>query len=108
MPDRRPDVTAKLPSVYEWANQVFSHTSGAPLCDGNRVVLLKDAAENYPAWLRAIDVAQRTIHFEMYIIHDDVQGTLFAEWDIPSSCVFSSASRSWPEPSRCSCHACQP
>jgi cardiolipin synthase A/B len=79
MPDRRPGATAKLPSVYEWANQVFSRTSGAPLCDGNRVVLLKDAAENYPAWLRAIDVAQRTIHFEMYIIHDDVQGTLFAE-----------------------------
>ena len=79
MPDRRPGATAKLPSVHEWANQVFSRTSGAPLCDGNRVVLLKDAAENYPAWLRAIDVAQRTIHFEMYIIHDDVQGTLFAE-----------------------------
>ena len=79
MPDRRPGATATLPSVYEWANQVFSRTSGAPLCDGNRVVLLKDAAENYPAWLRAIDVAQRTIHFEMYIIHEDAQGTLFAE-----------------------------
>ena len=46
---------------------------------GNRVVLLKDAAENYLAWLRAIDRAQRTIYFEMYIIHDDAQGTLFAE-----------------------------
>lgn len=79
MPDRRPGATAKLPSIYEWANQVFSRTSGAPLCGGNRVVLLKDAAENYPAWLRAIDAAQRTIHFEMYIIHDDAQGTLFAE-----------------------------
>ncbi len=79
MSDRHPGTTAKLPSIYEWANQVFSRTSGAPLCDGNRVVLLKDAAENYPAWLRAIDAAQRTVHFEMYIIHDDAQGTLFAE-----------------------------
>jgi cardiolipin synthase A/B len=72
-------VTAQLPSVSEWANQVFSRTSGAPLCEGNHVVLLKDAAENYPAWIQAIDAARRTIHFEMYIIHDDAQGTLFAE-----------------------------
>ncbi len=77
--DRHPAGIAKLPSVTEWANQLFSRTSGAPLCEGNRVVLLKDAAENYPAWLRAIDLAQRTIHFEMYIIHDDAQGTLFAD-----------------------------
>jgi len=71
--------TATPPSVHGWANQVFSRTSGAPLCDGNRLVLLKNAAENYPAWLKAIDRAQRTIHFEMYIIHEDAQGTLFAE-----------------------------
>ena len=68
-----------LPSVSEWANQLFSRTSGAPLCDGNRVVLLKDAAENYPAWLQTIDRAHRTIHFEMYIMHEDAQGALFAE-----------------------------
>src|SRR6476620_4643513 len=79
MSDRSPAPAAALPSVHEWANQVFSRTSGAPLCEGNRVVLLKDAAENYPAWLRAIEAAQRTIHFEMYIIHDDAQGARFAE-----------------------------
>ena len=77
----RPEPTAavNLPAVSEWANQLFSRTSGAPLCDGNRVVLLENAAENYPAWLHAIDRAQRTIHFEMYIMHEDAQGTLFAE-----------------------------
>jgi cardiolipin synthase len=79
MPYRRPAIAAKPPSVSEWANQVFSRTSGAPLCEGNRVVLLEDAAENYPAWLGAIAAAQRTIHFEMYILHDDAQGALFAE-----------------------------
>src|SRR4051812_41245841 len=79
MSDRRPAAAAKPPSVSEWANQLFSRTSGAPLCDDNRVVLLRDAVENYPAWLRAIDAAQRTIHFEMYILHDDAQGTLFAD-----------------------------
>jgi cardiolipin synthase len=58
---------------------VFSRASGAPLRDGNRVTLLKDAAENYPAWLNAIGGARQTIKFEMYIIHEDEQGQLFAD-----------------------------
>src|SRR5262245_29969835 len=74
--DRSPAV---FPSVREWANQVFSRISGAQLREGNRVVLLRDAAENYPAWLRAIGAAQRTIHIEMYIIHGDAQGRIFAD-----------------------------
>jgi cardiolipin synthase A/B len=77
--ERGSESSAKLPSVREWANQVFSRASGAPLREGNRVVLLRDAAENYPAWLRAIAAAERTIHFEMYIIHDDAQGRMFAD-----------------------------
>jgi cardiolipin synthase A/B len=66
-------------SVREWANQVFSRASGAPLREGNRVTLLKDASENYPAWLNAIGSARQTIDFEMYIIHEDAQGQLFAD-----------------------------
>ncbi len=58
---------------------MFSRASGAPLREGNRVRLLKDASENYPAWLSAIDSARRTIHFEMYIIHEDALGRLFAD-----------------------------
>ena len=57
--DRSPAV---LPTAREWANQVFSRISAAELRQGNRVVLLRDAAENYPAWLRAIGAAQRTIN----------------------------------------------
>ena len=75
----RRDPASELPSVREWANQAFSRASGAPLREGNHVTLLKDAAENYPAWLNAIRVAQRTIHFEMYIIHEDDRGQLFAD-----------------------------
>jgi len=75
------------PSVWgsEWANvrqladQAFSRASGAPLRDGNHVALLKDAAENYPAWLEEIGNARRTILFEMYIIHDDAQGRLMSD-----------------------------
>lgn len=66
-------------TVRQLANQAFSRASGAPLREGNSVRLLKDASENYPAWLDAIHAAQRAIRFEMYIIHEDDQGRLFAE-----------------------------
>ena len=58
---------------------MFSRASGARLREGNSVRLLKDAAENYPAWLDAIGAARHTIHFEMYIVHEDDQGRLFAD-----------------------------
>lgn len=32
------------------AEGAFSRAAGAPLIEGNRVRLLKDAGENYPAW----------------------------------------------------------
>jgi cardiolipin synthase len=61
------------------AEQAFSRAAGAPLVAGNRVRLLKDAAENYPAWLEAIAGAKRFVHFESYIIHEDDTGRRFAE-----------------------------
>jgi cardiolipin synthase len=41
--------------------------------------LLKDAQENYPAWLGAIGAAKRHVYFESYIIHEDKIGEIFAE-----------------------------
>jgi cardiolipin synthase len=61
------------------AEQAFSRAAGAPLLPGNRVRLLKDAQENYPAWLEAIRRAKKRIHFECYIIHEDEVGREFAE-----------------------------
>jgi cardiolipin synthase len=61
------------------ADQAFARAAAAPLIAGNRLDLLRDAAENYPAWLAAIAAARRTIHFECYIIHDDAVGREFAE-----------------------------
>ncbi len=58
---------------------MFSRASGAPLREGNRVTLLRDASENHPAWLNAIGSARQTIHFEMYIIHEDEQGKRFVD-----------------------------
>jgi cardiolipin synthase len=41
--------------------------------------LLKNAAENYPAWIEAIESAEKWIHFETYIIHEDESGRHFAD-----------------------------
>ncbi|HEY1340885.1 MAG TPA: phospholipase D-like domain-containing protein [Bryobacteraceae bacterium] len=64
--------------VRRMADQAFSRAAGAPLVPGNHVTLLKDAAENYPAWLAAIAAARKTVHFECYIIHEDDTGRQFA------------------------------
>jgi cardiolipin synthase len=61
------------------ADQALSRAAGAPLVSGNLVRLLKDAKENYPAWLAAISSANRYIHFESFIIHEDDIGCQFAE-----------------------------
>jgi len=59
--------------------QAYARATGARLVRGNGVRLLKDAEENYPAWLEAIRGARRTVHFESYIIHDDEVGREFAD-----------------------------
>ena len=59
--------------------EAFSRIADAQLLRGNHVRLLKNASENYPAWLDAIRNAKKYIHFESYIIHEDAQGNLFAD-----------------------------
>jgi cardiolipin synthase len=61
------------------ADQAFSRAAGAPLVPGNYVRLLKDAGENYPAWLEAISSARKYIHFETFILHEDDIGHQFGE-----------------------------
>lgn len=63
----------------QFPEDAFSRIAHTPLIHGNKVALLRDAEENYPRWLHAIDSARHHIHFESYIIHDDVQGRLFAD-----------------------------
>ena len=59
------------------AEQVLARAGGAPLVAGNAVRILRDAGENYPAWLRAIAGARRSVLFENYIIADDATGREF-------------------------------
>lgn len=65
-------------AARELSDQALSRAGGAPLISGNRVRLLKDAAENYPAWIQAIQSARHWVHFETYFIRDDEVGRQFA------------------------------
>ena len=67
------------PELQPIAEHAFSRIAGAPLVSGNYVRLLKDADQNYPAWLDAIAASKKHIHFESYIIHEDETGEEFAE-----------------------------
>ena len=71
-------VTNPPQSAFAVFEEAFARAAGTPLVAGNEVRLLRDAGENYPAWLEAIAAARRTIHFESYIIHDDETGQQFA------------------------------
>ena len=62
-----------------FARQAFSRAAGAPLVAGNQVRLLRDARENYPAWLNAIGAAKSHVHFENYILREDDTGRRFAD-----------------------------
>lgn len=68
-----------LQPIRAWADQAFARAAGAQLIACNSVRLLKDAEQNYPAWLEAIAGARRHIHFESYIVHDDETGERFAD-----------------------------
>jgi cardiolipin synthase len=72
------DDRAARSSAQALADQAFSRAAGVPLVAGNSVRLLKDGRENYPAWLEAIRLAERTVHFENYYIRGDAVGDEFA------------------------------
>jgi cardiolipin synthase A/B len=76
---RAEPANAALASLRPVAEQALSRAAGAPLISGNRVELLRDATENYPAWLDAIEHADRCITLESYIFADDPVGNRFAD-----------------------------
>jgi cardiolipin synthase len=78
-PVSRPQDGIMLAQLRVLADQAFSRAAGAPLVPGNRVRVLRNAEENYPAWLEAIRSAKHHIYFESYIIHSDKIGHQFAD-----------------------------
>jgi len=73
------------PSVRALADRAFSRAAGAPLVAGNAVRLLRDAGENYPAWLDAIRRASHHVHFESYILACSRRPTVTGCWGMPAS-----------------------
>ena len=61
------------------AERLLSRVAGVVPVQGNAIDLLRDGAENYPAWLDAIAAATNEIDFENYIIRNDVTGRRFAD-----------------------------
>src|SRR5690606_41476154 len=76
---RARDARPAPPLLREIADQAFSRAAGARLIEGNRVRLLRDATENYPAWLAAIAAARRSVCSESYIVHEDAIGHAFVD-----------------------------
>jgi phosphatidylserine/phosphatidylglycerophosphate/cardiolipin synthase-like enzyme len=58
---------------------LFFRSAGSPLVGGNAVRVLLDGDQNYPRWLDAIATAKRTIHLQMYIVHNDGIGRRFRD-----------------------------
>ncbi|MDQ6620447.1 MAG: phospholipase D-like domain-containing protein, partial [Pseudomonadota bacterium] len=73
---RNPDAPASGLALVDHA---LARATGAPRIDGNAVRVLRDAAENFPAWLEAIAGAERTIFIEQYIFSNDAFGRQLAD-----------------------------
>ncbi len=71
--------TSITAAEHSLIDQAFTRATGAERVEGNRVRLLRDAAEHYPAWRDAIAAAERYVYFESYIIRDDESGKLLAD-----------------------------
>ncbi|MBP4045566.1 phospholipase D-like domain-containing protein [Chromobacterium violaceum] len=63
-----------LQFVRQLAEQALSRSAGAPLMAGNRVRLLYDSVENFPAWENALSECRDSIFIEMYIFANDQFG----------------------------------
>ena len=54
--------------------QIRFRASGSEVLAGNRVEILQDSTENFPAWLAAVAAAEKYILIEMYIFADNAYG----------------------------------
>ena len=59
--------------------RTIDEVTGMPLLEGNRVEMLVDGDETYPAMLTAIEEAERTVGLATYIFDQDEAGKPFVE-----------------------------
>lgn len=69
-------LSSLIPSLAPLA-RLGEALSGRPLLSGNRVEVLFDGDQSYPAMLEAIDGARRTVALATYIFGDDKAGQAF-------------------------------
>jgi len=63
----------------DWLDVALARAAGAAPVSGNRLELLRDGPENFPAWLEAIASARRYVYFETYIFKADRTGQQFVD-----------------------------
>ena len=63
----------------EIVDRAMDRAAGGRPIPGNRVTLLYDGPQLYPAMLERIAAARRWVHFDNYIIRSDATGMLFAD-----------------------------
>jgi len=66
-----------IPALYESQAAISNRVSQRPICSGNRLALLHNGEEAYPAMLEAIDRARHTIYLATYIFDVDDTGKRF-------------------------------
>jgi cardiolipin synthase A/B len=63
----------------DWLDVALARAAGASPVSGNRIQLLQDGPENFPAWLEAIASARSYVYFETYIFRNDRTGRSFID-----------------------------
>ncbi|MFH1723697.1 MAG: cardiolipin synthase [Elusimicrobiota bacterium] len=59
--------------------RVMDNVTRRPLLAGNRILPLQDGSQAYPAMLRAVDEAERSVSLASYIFSNDAVGATFRE-----------------------------
>ena len=59
--------------------QGMDRAAGSPVVTGNALALQFDGQLTFEAWIEAIEGAQRFVHFENYILRDDLVGRAFRD-----------------------------
>jgi cardiolipin synthase len=74
-----PKLALEQDTAPEIVERAMDRAAGSRPIPGNRVTLLFDGPEVYPAMLERIAAARRWVHFDNYIIRSDATGRRFAD-----------------------------
>jgi cardiolipin synthase len=81
--NRPKEVRYDLPHGFGVRDPTFLHsvqaTEGPSMVAGNRITILENGVEIFPAMLAAISAAQKSVNMEAYIFWSDSVGTLFRD-----------------------------